>query len=60
MKTHSAIDYWKKLFCCNLFIGAMLTLGGSPVWAAPPGSPWGPDYFPNIPLVTQDGKTVRF
>lgn len=23
-------------------------------------SPWGADYFPNIPLVTQDGKTVRF
>ncbi len=21
---------------------------------------WGADYFPNIPLVTQDGKTVRF
>lgn len=24
------------------------------------GSRWGADYFPNIPLVTQDGKTVRF
>jgi len=23
-------------------------------------SPWGADYFPNVPLVTQDGKTVRF
>jgi cytochrome oxidase Cu insertion factor (SCO1/SenC/PrrC family) len=23
-------------------------------------SPWGGDYFPNIPLVTQDGQTVRF
>ena len=21
---------------------------------------WGPDYFPNVPLITQDGKTVRF
>jgi protein SCO1/2 len=21
---------------------------------------WGADYFPNVPLVTQDGKTVRF
>ena len=21
---------------------------------------WGKDYFPNLPLVTQDGKTVRF
>jgi len=23
-------------------------------------TPWGPDYFPNVPLTTQDGKTVRF
>jgi len=23
-------------------------------------APWGADYFPNVPLVTQDGKTVRF
>lgn len=23
-------------------------------------SPWGANYFPNAPLVTQDGKTVRF
>src|SRR5215467_13370433 len=21
---------------------------------------WGPDYFPNVPLTTQDGDTVRF
>lgn len=28
----------------------------------PPAKParWGADYFPNVPLVTQDGKTVRF
>jgi protein SCO1/2 len=24
------------------------------------GSPWGKSYFPNVPLVTQDGETVRF
>lgn len=59
MKTHSVVDYWKKLFCRNLFIGAMLLCGGSPSWAAPPGSPWGADYFPNIPLTTQDGTTVH-
>ncbi len=23
-------------------------------------SPWGADYFPNVPLITQDGETVRF
>jgi protein SCO1/2 len=33
---------------------------GSPVWAAPKGAPWGAGYFPNVPLVTQDGQTVRF
>lgn len=29
---------------------------------APPvnRSPWGAGYFPNVPLVTQDGQTVRF
>lgn len=60
MKTYNVGGYLKKLFRCNVFIGAMLTLGGSPTWAAPPGSPWGADYFPNIPLVTQDGETVHF
>jgi len=29
-------------------------------WAQPKDSPWGGDYFPNVQLVTQDGKTVRF
>jgi len=35
-------------------------------WAAPSyaangsQSPWGQNYFPNVPLVTQDGKQVRF
>jgi len=35
------------------------SLGGA-TSAAPKGSPWGASYFPNVPLVTQDGKTVRF
>jgi protein SCO1/2 len=39
---------------------AYIVLGGGPAWAALAGSRWGADYFPNIPLVTQDGKTVRF
>jgi protein SCO1/2 len=56
MRTHSALGYLKRL----LFIVAMLTLGSRPVWAAPKGSPWGKDYFPNVELVNQDGKTVRF
>src|SRR3954469_17393442 len=28
--------------------------------AAAVQSPWGANYFPNVPLVTQDGKHVRF
>lgn len=28
--------------------------------APPKGSPWGENYFPNVPLVTQEGRTVRF
>jgi copper(I)-binding protein/cytochrome oxidase Cu insertion factor (SCO1/SenC/PrrC family) len=24
------------------------------------GSPWGANYFPNVPLITQDGKTIHF
>src|SRR5712671_7385198 len=24
------------------------------------GGAWGADYFPNVPLITQDGKVVRF
>jgi protein SCO1/2 len=43
-----------------LVICIVLTLGSGPARAAPPGSQWGADYFPNIPLVTQDGKTVHF
>jgi protein SCO1 len=31
-----------------------------PAAAAPAGSRWGADYFPNVPLITQDGKTVHF
>ena len=31
-----------------------------PTSAAASGVRWGADYFPNVPLTTQDGKTVRF
>lgn len=38
---------------------ALLALA-APAAAAPAGSPWGAGYFPNVPLVDQDGRTVRF
>lgn len=38
----------------------LLMLAAAPAMAAPEGSPWGADYFPNVELVNQDGKKVRF
>ena len=53
--------YLIRLFFCKLLISVLLLmLGGSAVWAAPKGSPWGKDYFPNVDLVNQDGKTLKF
>lgn len=43
-----------------LLSGLAVNLGGSSAWAAPQGSAWGANYFPNVELVTQDGKKVRF
>lgn len=39
---------------------SVLIFTADPIWAASPGTRWGADYFPNVPLVTQDGKTVHF
>jgi protein SCO1/2 len=46
-------------------LAALLLAGASflaigPGLAAPPDSPWGADYFPNVELTTQDGVKVRF
>ena len=49
------------LIIFSLFIGIVPAFSGEP--AAPAGSGssvWGADYFPNIPLVTHTGKTLRF
>ena len=43
-----------------LLTGLAVNMEGSLAWAAPPGSAWGANYFPNVELVTQDGKKVRF
>ncbi len=39
---------------------ALAGLASSPAAAAPPGSPWGASYFPDVELTTQDGRKVRF
>ena len=60
MKMRNAEVYLKRSLVFNLFISIMFGLAGSPAWAAPKGSPWGADYFPNVELTDQDGKTVKF
>jgi protein SCO1/2 len=60
MTTSKVMTLGKALAAIRLVAGILLILGGSPSWAAPEGSPWGANYFPNVPLTTQDGKTVRF
>jgi len=40
-----------------LLVAAGGLLGPRPAAA---GGSWGADYFPNVPLITQDGKVVRF
>ena len=42
-----------------LLLAALLGAGWGPA-AAGSASPWGGNYFPNLPVVTQDGKTLRF
>ncbi len=56
MKTQGIIACLKGL----LVIGVMMTLASNSVCAAPRGSAWGANYFPNIELVDQDGNKVRF
>jgi protein SCO1/2 len=44
-----------------ILIAAILIFDGGPAAAADKGgSIWGADYFPDVPLVTHEGKTVRF
>lgn len=43
-----------------LVFAVLTSLTASLTCAANNGSPWGANYFPNVHLVTQDGKTVHF
>ena len=43
-----------------LLITTILAFGTSSVLAAPEGSPWGDNYFPNVELIDQDGNKVHF
>lgn len=50
----------RGLAIAALFVIAAVLAGADSAGAAPKGSPWGESYFPNVPLITQDGKSVRF
>jgi protein SCO1/2 len=50
----------KRLVTFALLAVSILGTFAGAAWAAPQGPSWGADYFPNVPLVTQDGKTVMF
>jgi protein SCO1 len=43
-----------------LVLAVLASLTAHRVSAADNGSRWGANYFPNVPLVTQDGATVHF
>ena len=58
MKAMNAASLWKATVA--LVLGAMAAMQGTPALAAPPGSPWGANYFPNTTLVNQDGKKLKF
>ena len=47
-----------KIAAAILAAMALLTAGS--LTAAPAGSRWGANYFPNVPLTTHEGKTVHF
>jgi protein SCO1 len=46
-----------RRFAAAVFAGALCALTVGPAFA---GNPYGANYFPNLPLTTQDGKTVHF
>ena len=42
------------------WLAALIAAGGLLGARPSAAGPWGADYFPNVPLVTQDGQVVRF
>lgn len=49
----------QRTFLSSLAVLAAVTVSPSSSLEAQSGR-WGADYFPNVPVVTQDGKTLRF
>jgi cytochrome oxidase Cu insertion factor (SCO1/SenC/PrrC family)/mono/diheme cytochrome c family protein len=51
-------DFLKVVLKIAALLVALATASPGPVAAQ--GNRWGADYFPNLPVVTQDGKTLHF
>jgi protein SCO1/2 len=52
---------WKALVVVGLLVfGSAPTFGAPSASARKGGSRWGANYFPNTPLITHEGKSVRF
>ena len=49
-----------KHWACVAVVALLFGAGGLLYRPAFATNPWGADYFPNVPLLTQDGATVRF
>ena len=60
MKKHNISKFYQNLLGSSIVLLVMFTLGSRAVCAAPKDSPWGGDYFPNVELTNQDGKTFKF
>jgi protein SCO1/2 len=51
---------WAILAAAALVLAAAIYLAVGATPAAADNSYWGANYFPNVPLITQDGKTIHF
>jgi protein SCO1 len=60
MKSRSAVIYLRMLNQFLMMICVIGFLGSGQIFAAPKGSPWGKDYFPNVELVNQDSQKLHF
>jgi len=49
----------QRAFLASIALFAALAFS-TPSRVEAQGRPWGKDYFPNLPVVTHDGKTLRF
>lgn len=58
MTNRSTIRYWRAITRPVLVLLSLILLGQPP--AALAGGRWGANYFPNIPLVNEDGETLLF